>query len=277
MLAQSRSGVDKCDFCFARIIASLVWNVAQSESLQLAALKLFRSAQGSARRIMCESRDTAGRLKLQDYSGIMRFFVQEHWSFVTSMHLYSREGLHSIVTLAVSLGLVFPSETTLAVLFVLVHFSCQDWRVSGSVLHTMFLKFKAAYRIVASRLRQSVATGPWMACLPASASDLATEVVQRLYTKELPRSEAEFPVGLDKIWDLVTRGPLRKTNREAGGSMNRGAPVQNAAESLLQMLQMLAPNAACMGSRAGLPNLEIFDRSQAEATRARTLLPALCD
>ena len=172
-------------------------------------------------------KDAQGRMKLQN-SRLAFFLTTVLWGVLLSDPPFPKfEVLTKLATHLYQLGLRFPSESTLSMVFVLVNYTESDmWKHTGQCLYSDFLNLKTEFKSCLHR-RSTVADavlGPYLLELPCSFRDLDACLQERLFAGQ---PAADPPMSMEYVYHLQSKVPLRRSNRQVNQSMN-GFQVQPA-------------------------------------------------
>ena len=213
-------------------------------------------------------KDLQGRSRLQNYVSMPEFLTETLWQNLGSEDRVPRLQLQQdLADHLVLLGLRYPSEPTLSMAYVLVHYKKDaHWKTHSNALYADLTQFKAEFKacLVRSRGCLHIVPGPYMVELPISWEHLPEDVLERVFDGGVP---AMKPVEKEVLLRYQALIPLRNTSLKvdkrtlsAYGSMApaHGVSVVKALTDFFQMMQsQKAPSSGATLTMASGENLAL--------------------
>ena len=212
------------------------------------------------------------RRPLQNYCALPRYLTQDQWTFMQTNES-QQERVEKAVSLAGSLGLRCPSETTTACIVWIACCAFRGQEVSDHLKYQCLQEYKAKIK-------------KWLSGLPPPAvylTELPTDVEA---LPDVLRAVA-FPTGrvpglpaglnLDSAFLALNRFPLRKTNLMAnnGRQQLNGISSQSGSSAEAQVWHAMGQMMAAMASGMRASQPADSDRSTAREAVARPKVPLL--
>ena len=198
------------------------------------------------------AKDAVGRLKLQNFTSFPCFLRQDHWDRIEAVgpNLDPAFVLQELADHLVSLGLKFPSEPTLCMVYAVMNFRNDTMWQYGSTSYVEYQNMKQTFRACLSRSRGSlkVIPGPYLLQLPLTFDGLPQDLASRVFQDQPP---VPSRYDMAELLQLVKLSPMRNTHRLVDNRIT-GSKVQGIPGifSLLQQAlgQPLGPAAPSRGS-----------------------------
>ena len=160
-------------------------------------------------------------MRLQNYARMAFFLTTELWGgILADPPLPQFQVLSMLATHLYQLGLRYPSEVTMSMVFVLVNYKdAEMWKHNASCLYSEFSNVKSEFKLMLQRCKDlsNVVLGPYMLDLPNSFHELNASVQERVFASQPP---ADPGLSAEYLQHLHRKIPLRKTNRQVSSSMN---------------------------------------------------------
>ena len=160
-------------------------------------------------------------MRLQNYARMAFFLTTELWgAILADPPLPQFQVLSMLATHLYQLGLRYPSEVTMSMVFVLVNYKDTEmWKHNASCLYSEFSNVKSEFKLMLQRCKDlpNVLLGPYMLDLPNSFHELNARVQERVFASQPP---ADPGLSVEYLQHLHRKIPLRKNNRQVSSSMN---------------------------------------------------------